>query len=70
MFLRNGGEGMNFFLRHFAGFLIQIGASMLLCLIPFRAEDFSYQFLGSPENVFLYSEIFDKYVHRNMQNSD
>lgn len=33
---------MNFFLRHFAGFLIQIGASMLLCLIPFRKEDFRY----------------------------
>ena len=33
---------MNFFLRHFAGFLIQIGASMLLCLIPFRKADFRY----------------------------
>ena len=33
---------MSFFLRHFAGFLIQIGASMLLCLIPFRKEDFRY----------------------------
>lgn len=33
---------MNFFLRHFAGFLIQIGACMLLCLIPFREEDFRF----------------------------
>lgn len=33
---------MSFFLRHFAGFMIQIGASMLLCLIPFRSEDFRY----------------------------
>ena len=33
---------MSFFLRHFAGFLIQIGAAMLLCLIPFRKEDFRH----------------------------
>lgn len=32
---------MSFFLRHFAGFLIQIGAVML-CLLPFRKEDFRY----------------------------
>lgn len=36
----------------------------------FFPESFFYQFLGSPENVFLYSEIFGKYIHRNMQNSD
>ena len=33
---------MSFFLRLFIGFLIQIGASMLLCLIPFQKEDFRY----------------------------
>lgn len=33
-------------------------------------ESVFYQFLGSPENVFLYSEIFDKYIHRNMENSN
>lgn len=36
----------------------------------FFPESFFYQFLGSPENVFLYNEIFDEYVHRNMKNSD
>lgn len=36
----------------------------------FFPESFFYQFLGNPENVFLYSEIFGKYIHRNMQNSD
>ena len=33
---------MSYYLRHFAGFLIQIGAPMLLCLMPFRQEDFRY----------------------------
>lgn len=33
-------------------------------------ESVFYQFLGSPENVFLYSEIFDNYIHRNMENSN
>lgn len=33
---------MSFFLRHFAGFLIQIGGGMLLCLIPFEREAFRY----------------------------
>lgn len=33
-------------------------------------ESFFYQFLGSPENVFLYSEIFHKYIHRNMKIAD
>lgn len=36
----------------------------------FFPESFFYQFLGSPENVFLYNEIFDEYIHRNMKNSD
>ncbi len=36
----------------------------------FFPESIFYQLLGSPENVFLYSEIFDKYIHRNMQNSN
>lgn len=33
---------MSFILRHFAGFLIQIGAGMFLCLIPFGREMFRY----------------------------
>lgn len=37
---------MSFFLRHFAGFLIQIGPSVLLTLIPFRNEDFRYSKKG------------------------
>ncbi len=34
----------------------------------FFPESFFYQFLGSPENIFLYNEIFDKYIHQNMKN--
>lgn len=33
---------MSFFLRHFAGFLIQIGSCMLLCFLPFPEEWFRY----------------------------
>ena len=28
-------------------------------------ESVFYQFLGSPENVFLYNEIFDKYIQKD-----
>ena len=27
-------------------------------------ESIFYQFLGSPENVFLYNEIFDEYIQK------
>lgn len=33
---------MSFFLRHFAGFLIQIGGGMVLCMFPFAKEAFRY----------------------------
>ncbi len=33
---------MSFFLRHFAGFLIQIGGGMMLCLLPFDDKAFRY----------------------------
>lgn len=33
---------MSYFLRHFAGFFLQLGAAMLLCLMPFREADFRY----------------------------
>lgn len=33
---------MSFFLRHLAGFLIQIGGGMVLCLLPFQKNDFRY----------------------------
>ena len=28
-------------------------------------ESFFYQLLGCPENIFLYNEIFDEYLHKN-----
>ena len=36
----NTGAGIGFFLRNFAGFLIQIGPAAALLLIPFSREDF------------------------------
>lgn len=33
---------MSFFLRHFAGFFIQVIGGLTLCLIPFTAEQFRY----------------------------
>lgn len=33
---------MSYFLRHFAGFFIQIGTGAMLCLLPFSGDNFRY----------------------------